>query len=398
MDYTYYKDRTMKSLSKPFTRKVLISSLLGLSIVSCMSMVHAQSYQRYTNINYSNPAALRIVKNYQIMLGGSTILFNAQFNGSFGGTPGSITSRTTNFLPYGRIAVRLNPRVVVALDITQPLFLDFDYPSPSFIDTASIKTRLRSVDYSPRVSWAVNDQLSLGAGLNFNNVYDATFTFRVAPLGTLANRGSSWGLGWNVGALYSPKLGTYAGLSYYSKIVQHISGKSTWGPLVNNYNKASIPAPAVINASLTQFVSKKWLFNANVRYVFWDTLRYLNIQNSALPGANKTITIPEFFYNNFVYSLGTKYDINETWSALGYVEVNPKPQALAYRGLGFVSSTAFIFGVGGEYTIQEGLKAKFTYGHSSAVPQINRRYATGLALGRANLVGNSFDLAITYDA
>src|SRR5690606_38506623 len=110
-------------------------------------------------------------------------------------------------------------------DITQPLFLDFEYPSPSFIDRATIDTRLRSVDYSPRVSWQVNEKLAVGAGLNINNIYEALFSFRVNPFGTLTNRGDSWGLGWNVGALYSPKLGTYLGLSYFSKIIHHLDGK-----------------------------------------------------------------------------------------------------------------------------------------------------------------------------
>jgi long-chain fatty acid transport protein len=387
----------MKSRPKSLIKKLLTQGLISVCAIGGVSTAYAQAYQRFTNITYSNPAALNIVKQYQMIIGGAEIFLNSQFTGSYGSTPGSITSRTANFLPYGRLAMRLSPEVVIALDITQPLFLDFDYPRPSFIDRATIDTRLRDVDYSPRISWQATKKLALGIGLNFNNIYEALFTFRVAPNGTLTNRGSAWGTGWNVGLLYNPMLGTYAGLSYYSQIIQHVNGKSTWGTLTNNYNAATVLVPATINANLTQFVKRNWLFNANIRYTFWKPLRYLNIQNTALPGANKTVTIPEFFYNNFVYSVGTKYDFNDTWSGLGYVEINPNVQPLAYRGLGFVTSTAYIFGVGGEYAIQQGLKARFVYGHSFAHPQIHRQYSTGLALGRVNLVGNSFDLSITYD-
>lgn len=377
-------------------KNLLLTSLICIGAIASASIAHAQSYQRFAGLNYSNPAALNIIKQFEMTVGGSETLLNSQFTGSYAGTPGSITSRTSNFLPYGRIATRVSPDVVISLDVTQPLFLDFAYPSPSFVDRATINTRLRDIDYSPRVSWQVHPKVALGLGLNFNNIYDATFSFRVAPFGTLSVKGTSWGVGWNAGAVYNPMLGTYAGLSYYSQIIQHLQGQSTWGSLVNNYTKATILVPAIINANLVQYVKPNWLFNATVRYTFWSPLRYLNIQNTALPGVNKTVTIPEFFFNNFVYSLGTKYEFNDKWAGLGQLELNPNVQPLAYRGLGFVSSTAFIVAAGGEYTIQKGLKAKFVYGHSFAHPQIDRQYPTGLAQGRVNLVGNSYDLSFTY--
>jgi len=125
MDYTYKqfvinKDVTdMKKLGK-----FAALSLSGIVSLATFSNANATSYQIFTNIGFANPAALNSVKQGQFIIGGLTLASRFHFVGTAAGVSGSTTSRTDDFLPYGRIAMRFSPKWVGSVDITQPYYTD----------------------------------------------------------------------------------------------------------------------------------------------------------------------------------------------------------------------------------------------------------------------------------
>lgn len=374
--------------------KLFLRSLMFIAATGCGS-AYALGPQVFTGINYSNPAALNMVKKAEVIVGGTDIAAQMQFTGSYLGVNSSTTSSTNSILPYGRFAYRLYPNIVVGVDVTQPIFTAVAYPSNSFISAATVSTYLRDTDISPRISWQVNQKLALGFGLNLNNLYNGQLNFAVPPTGTYYNKASSWAYGFNAGLSYVVREGTYTGMSYFSKIVQHLQGTSSLGTLASNNLKFNyIIVPATIRADLVQFLSPNWLINAIISYSVWNPVRFTVLTNTA---TGAPIVIAQHYYDNFDYTLATKYDFNTKWAGLALLEYNPGFQPAAYNNPGLPSGTnAIIAGIGAQYAIVKELHAKLVYAHVFGKSDNDLGGATPLS-GHTNLSVNVVDFSLTYD-
>lgn len=367
---------------------------LGCALSFSVTNAYATSYQIFADNNFSNPAALNSVKQGELMIGALGMNQRYHFIGTAAGVGGSTTSRTNDLLPYGRIAMRLTPQIVVGIDITQPWFTDIQYPRNSFINAFSTETFLRDTNYSPKISYQATPQLALGAGFDANHFYNGQLNFAVPPFGNMVNNADSWAYGFDLGIFYVITKATFLNLAYYSKIVQHAGGVSTWGPLTNNHFSADVKLPATTIANLVQMLSPVWALSGTIRYTQWNTVRFLTLQNTAIG----TLTVPEHLYNNFSYELATHYQVNQKWGAIGALDYEPTMQPTFTRNPGLPSYTRWIAAVGGDYEIVKGLKAKLVYAHVISKPPIDMRISTGARItGHDYLNVDALDFSITYD-
>ena len=370
-------------------------SLGGISTLLALSTVHATSYQIFANIAFSNPAALNSIQDGELIIGGSTVDTRFHFTGTAAGVGGTATSNTTDLLPYGRIAMRLSPKFVASLDITQPYYTNIEYPRNSVVALFATETFIRDTNFSPKLSYQATQRLALGIGFDANQLYNAQLNFSVPPFGTLVNRADSWAYGWDIGLFYVIRPSTFLNLSYYSKIIQHAEGVSTWGPLTNNGLSADVKIPATYIANIVQMLSPVWALSATVRYSQWETLRYTVIQDTAL-GA--TVTVPDLFFNNVSTELATHYQINDKWGTLAAIDYEPNVQPTATRSVGLPTYTRIIPAVGAEYALSKGLKAKLIYAHVFSKPPIDMSIATGQHIhGHEYVNADAFDFSINYD-
>lgn len=375
--------------------KLSALSLGGAVSLMALTNTYATSYQIFTDNNFANPAALNSVKHEEIILGGMTLFSRFHFTGTAAGVSGTATSNTTDFLPYGRFAVRLSPKFVASLDITQPYFTDIRYPRNSIVNLFATETFIRDTNYSPKLSYQATDKLAVGAGIDANNLYNGQLNFDFPPAGVLTNKADSWAYGYDLGLFYVVTPATFLNLAYYSQIVQHANGRSNWGALTSNTLQADVKLPATSIVNLVQMLSMKWALSATVRYVQWNTVKYTVIQNTAL---GKNLTIPYFFYNNISTELATHYQINEKWGALGAIDYEPNVQPTFTRNPGLPTYTRVIPAIGAEYELNKGLKAKLVYAHVFSKPPINMTIATGAHIqGHEYLNADAWDFSINYD-
>ena len=375
--------------------KLSLLSLSGIISFTALTSAHATSYQIFADLNFANPAALNSVKQGELIIGGTTLFSRMHFSGSVSGVQGSTTSYTTDELPYGRIAMRLSPKIVASLDITQPYFTDIQYPNNNFANVFATQTYIRDVNYSPKISYQVNERLAVGAGIDFNNLYNGQLNFALSPFGVMTNKADSWGTGWDVGLFYVITPATFLNLSYYSLIVQHAKGESDWGPLVNTSLSADVKLPATYIANLIQMLSPAWALSGTIRYSQWNTVRYTVLQHTA---AGIPITVPDHFYDNVSTELATHYQINSKWAVLGAFDYEPNVQPTYTRNIGLPTYTRVIPAVGAEYEFAKGLKAKLIYAHIFSKPPINMSIPTGQHIqGSERVNADAFDFSITYD-
>ena len=366
------------------------------AIISTLSLTnsYATSYQIFADLNFSNPAALNSVHEAEFILGGTTLFDRFHFTGTAAGVGGTATSRTTNYFPYGRIAVRITPKLVAGLDITQPYYTNIQYPRNSVVNLFATETILRDTNFSPKISYQATERLALGLGLDINNFYNGQLNFVVPPLGVMTNKADSWAWGFDAGLFYVITPATFLNLTYYSKIVQHASGTSNWGPIQNNSFSADVKLPATYIANVIQMLSPIWALSATVRYTEWNTVRYLVLQNTAVG----TITVPEHLYNNISTELATHYQLNEKWGVLGAIDYEPNMQPTYTRNPGLPSYTRVYPSIGADYELIKGVKAKLIYAHVFSKTPINMSIASGAHIqGHSYLNADAIDFSITYD-
>lgn len=366
--------------------------LVVIAIQSLFSNAWAAGYQRFYNITYDNPANLKSVKQADIILGDSWINIRYSFNGTNGPYVGQAISHQADNYPYGRLAFRIDQKLVIGLDVTHLVYANIQYPINSIIQSNSTETIFKDVDFGPRFSYEINPDITIGAGLNVEKIYNAQINFVKSPFGNVVNKGSSWAYGWNGGLVYvySPK--TNVNISYYSQIVQDIPGVSTWGPIVNtNFRFVNIPIPAVISLGANQIVTEKLSMNLVLRYQLWSIFNQLIMDNTALNQHSVAITN---YNNSWISQLIGRYKWTDSFTGLGGVEYDSSPVATPYRGVVFPAYSLIAGMIGGEYTINKHFSTKLIYAQAFSNPPIDKLGPVGLTKGNENVNGSLLDLSL----
>lgn len=381
---------------KKILKIVGIYCLLASSAFALAPMTPLPSdaaYQVFANIAYSNPAALTIVTKGQFIIGGTGLFSRYRFSGKAGTFRGSAVSEREDLLPYGRLAYRLGKKVVVGLDVTEPFFVNIKFPKSSIVRFFSTRTLVRSVDISPKISYQVNEKLSLGLGLNMDYIYNAQLNLVIPPFGNLVNKATRWGYGWDVGLFYVLTKATYLNLSYYSKIVQHLRGVSAWAQTARISAKTTLPLPATTTLNLIQYFSKNFLISATLRYIEWHAFQFLTITPTPLG----PLTLPEHYRDSWDFQLATRYTVNDKWALLASLSYASSPQPTKYRPIGLPTHSVTIPAVGAIYNINKILSAQLLYAHGTSNPRIKNLTMAGLSKGHVNVNVDAIDLNLTWN-
>lgn len=366
--------------------------LQGFHLVTSAS--YATSYQRTIDLAYDNPALLKAVNKNEVLLGNSFIYGIFQFVGKVGPLEGSATSRQYYNYPYGRVAFRINPKIVAGIDVTHLEYANIVFPQNSIVSKLITATIIKAIDVVPKISYQLTKQMALGIALNIDNTYDLQVNNVVVPFGNMVNKASDSGAtGWGIGASYALSSTTILELSYFSKIMHHVTGRSTWGPFENDDYKLNYPLPALASLGISQSLGSKWLLKAMVRYQWYAAFNALVLQNTAL---GQTLNLPQGYRDTWIGLASAHYQMNEKWGILVGSEHNTDPQPLFYRSVGLsgYSSTALIGGV--DYAISNKFSVKLTYAHVISYPPLNRMTRVGLLSGKEFIHINNFDLLFIW--
>lgn len=355
----------------------------------------AAGYQKFYDLSYTNPASLNKIKKMNAILSGDILYSVYQFDGHDGPYTGSATSKTTVFYPYARFAYRLNPKWVVGFDITHLAFLDIEYPTDSIVRFSSTDTIIKDVNIAPQVSYQLTDKLALGFVLNADKLYEIELSNEVEPNGELTNKASSWAYGWGTGLSYAASPKTTFSLSYFSKLVHHPKGYSTWGSVENNnfeFNKVLIPP--VYSLDITQIINPKWTLTTTLKYQQWSVFKSVELVNTAL-GHN--VVIPLEFHNSWIGILSSAYQYNDRWTILSGAEYDTNPSSTESRYIGAPIYSSFTLFLGSEHAITNSCKLKLLYAHQFSYPNIDKPTTAGHANGRENINGTLVNMAVIFN-
>ena len=351
---------------------------------------------------YYNSAGMVRIHNQQIVFGLDPILTDFKFNGtinvasagigSAGPHPAAAQGGNFNIVPDLHYVAPLNDRVAFGFSIVSPFGLKTDYGSSTFARYSATLTSLQVIDIAPSLSIAINDKLSVGFGADIEHVRGEFDLVAGNPIlnslfmtnmdTTSENVGTSWGYGYHLGALYQFNQQTRVGLSYHSKITQHLDGNSKfYGHLANDIGgglqesthlKANATLPATTTLSLFHTLNPTWDLMGTIAYTQWSEFSQLVLQNvaaisSGVSSNSVIVVIPERYHNTWNYTVGANYHASEQWMFRGGVGYDQTPSNNTYRNLQLPDSDRIAVALGTHYQATKTLGFDMGWTHFFAM-------------------------------
>lgn len=288
-----------------------------------------------------NPAGMSLIPGRQVAAALHYIVPSTKF-GSAGPLPGGSTYNALGnggqggesaFVPalYGSWGI--TPRWSAGLAINAPFGLGTEWDSTWAGQFHAIKSELQTLNVNPSVAFRVNNMLSLGGGISYQQL-KAELTNAVSPLvpgSTGKVDGDDWGWGYNLGALLDLQQGTRLGLTYRSTIKYTIEGDLTFSgiALPGQPVKADVKLPDTFSIGLSHQINPRLRALADYTWTGWDSIQNLTIQNQA---SGATITNTQLnFKNSWRVGAGLEYQINQPWLLRAGLAYDNTPVQDAFR-------------------------------------------------------------------
>lgn len=334
---------------------------------------------------YFNPALINDVPGRQVEIGTTAVYGKREIDLDSGGTEEN--DREWQFPSTFYYTHNSGERLAAGLAVFFPFGLanewDKDYEG-KYIGT---KGEMLSMNINPAVSYKVNDQLSLAAGIDF--VYlDADLRAMInqgamglmippilgGPIPGLPDveqkfTGDGWGTGYNLGVLYKATDRVSIGAAYRSKVDVELQGDLDFsGALLPQFAsgdaESDIELPAQFVVGVATKVTDNLLVEVGARWEDWesnDTLS-LDLQYPHPLTGTPSLDVPRDWHSTWTYNIGANYKLNENVALnCGYLYgENPEPDSTFEPIIG--DSDAHLFTVGTDLTYgQWTVSAAFGY-------------------------------------
>ena len=302
----------------------------------------------YSAIGF-NPAGMQ----YNAKSGGQTgltmVSLHTDYKGSVGPTINALTqspeapktgrghTRPTRVLPNIFAQHKMNDRMTFGIGAYVPYGLATDYDNGWFGETHAGLSEVSAVNVSPALSYQVTDTVSLGAALNIQHISarltgavekNMGYPYSVRVPGATNNlEGEDVGVGYTIGATFTPRKDVRLGVSYRSKIKHKLEGdvKVTGTPYgLSDGNQdifTKITTPEVLLFSGAWDFNKCFTLTGTARWTRWSQFDDLDIYSKKTgDGISKT---NENWKNTWYYAVGLDYRRNQNWTfrtGIGYDE------------------------------------------------------------------------------
>ena len=271
---------------------------------------------------YFNPAGMVYLQESQLVVGAHAIRPSGHFNNEGSvtalGRPGTGEGGDVGswaVVPNLYYSHVLTQDVRLGISLNAPFGLKTEYDKDWIGRFQAVKSELKTYNINPAIAFRVNERLSLGLGVSFMYA-DAELTRAVnlvSSESTANISGDDWGYGFNLGAIYAPANDTRIGITYRSRVVQHLEGTVKFGPALaanNGRISANLDLPESVSVSAIHYVNEQWELLADISWTRWSQFNELRILNSN--GTVLSLT-PENWHNTMRYSLGVSYRYNPQW-------------------------------------------------------------------------------------
>ena len=382
----------------------------------------AAAYAEDASTVWFNPAGMMKLDGNQIVVAGHFISPNSSFvnNGSvdaFGddlsgaNDDGGKNALVANF--YWVTAI--NEDMKFGLGVTTPFGLATEYNDTWVGRYHAVETDLKTININPSIAFRVNEQLSVGGGINI--MFAEVIITNAVDFGALVNlpqsddgfadlEGDNFSnpdFGFNLGLLYEMNEDTQVGVAYRSEVKIKVEGDAVFsggsaakvisdstGLFVNTGLSGEITLPQSLSLSVSHDVGKVKVL-ADITWTAWssfDELR-INFDNPMQPDGVTT----EDWDDVFRYSVGADWQYSDKITLRTGVAFDESPIPSPERRTARIPGNDRTWlSFGGTYVIDETFTVDVGYSHLFiSDTQINNTFESSQAALAATLTG-------TYEA
>ncbi|MFM5725886.1 outer membrane protein transport protein [Aeromonas veronii] len=385
------------------TTTIFKKSLIAATIALATGQVHAAAFQLNehsasglgrayageaaiadnASVLARNPAAMTTFDKMAVSVSGTYIKPDVDVEGKIGGVlPASESGiAPAAFVPASYFIQPLNDQWAWGIGLFSNYGLSTEYSETFNAGSAAGNTELVTFNINPNIAYRINQQFSIGAGINA--VYGAAELNRFAgynlnglPKDTnVAHlKGDTWGFGWNVGTLYEVNENHRFALTYRSQVdmsfdgdfqgtTAGVAGLQNGKPVfktVDGNLKLDLPAQAEFAGY--HRLNQQFAVHYSVNWTDWSAFEELKATSSGCKdGAivGQCLQKPENFKDSLRYSIGGTWYINPAWEArLGFAYDN-SPIEAEYRSLSIPDSDRIWYSAGATYHINTDISVDF---------------------------------------
>ncbi|MCU0765765.1 MAG: OmpP1/FadL family transporter [Gammaproteobacteria bacterium] len=284
-----------------------------------------------------NPAAMSLLPGVQGAAVLSYVAPHTEFTSDSTSRPNNLGDGGSDGAPNAWVPAlhatwMLSPQWSVGLSVNAPFGLTTEWDTPWNGQTFAVKSTVETLNINPSASFKVNDQLSLGAGLSYQQL-KAELTNAVAPVARAPIgkvEGTDWALGWNVGALIDFQQGTRVGLTYRSAIDYTVQGGelSVGGADVTPVT-ADIELPDTFSIAVSHQLTPDTRILADWTWTGWSTIQNLTVKQATV--GMMISNSPLNFDDSWRAGLGVEHQLNPSWLLRAGVAYDKTPVQDEFR-------------------------------------------------------------------
>lgn len=357
---------------------------------------------------FYNPAGMTRLEGNQIAGSATVIAPQAHFSGT--NTVGATRTRGSDGgdaindaavgAVYGMWDAR--PDLKFGVAVTAPFGLRSDYEEDWVGRYHALGSSITNINVSPSLAYRVNQNLSLGAGLQV--AYTKVSLSQAINMGALGLgadgkamvEGDDIGFGGDVGLLYEFSPTTRVGLNYRSQIQHTLDGDAKFqltatqktiltgaGQKVNDTTaSAELTTPDTVSFGIYHELSPQWAVMSDIQWTNWSTFKEVRVKYDS--GRGDSVT-DESWKDTFFFSVGATYTMDEHNKFHFGVAYDQSPVDTEHRTARIPDTNRYWLSGGYTYDFDKNFQANLAYTHIFAdkalINELNDTTNRGLLSG-----------------
>ncbi|OED63834.1 long-chain fatty acid transporter [Vibrio tasmaniensis ZS-17] len=183
---------------------------------------------------------------------------------------------------------------------------------------------LTAMQVNPSLSYKLNDQWSVGAGVQFSWA-----AFQQTTSAFTAKQDTDWAYGYNLGVMYTPTDKLKLGASYRSKL-EHEFNNELKGSLPGSNRSLStdIALPEIVDVSASYALNQQLDLLTSIQFHRWSAWDETVLDFGASVGGNPVggIPIKRDWDDVWKFALGADYQLNSDWRIKAGFSYETSPQ------------------------------------------------------------------------
>ncbi|MEQ4923110.1 long-chain fatty acid transporter FadL [Proteus hauseri] len=335
------------------------------------------------SVGSRNPAALTMFDRPEFSVGAIHINPSVDIKGKSpltGANTSADDIAPSALVPNIHFVAPINDKWAIGASGTTNFGLATDFKKDYPAGVIGGKTDLKTMNLNLAAGYRVNNQFSVGLGLNALYA-DAEITrhagelpgligFPVSPSARVAQlKGDAWGFGWNAGLLYEFDEDNRVSFTYRSKVkvkfndgeyqndlpphptLEGIGIIGTNGETVAG--KLDLNLPEIWEFAAYHRVAPKWAVHYNFAYTSWSTFEELRATRKS--DGQQLFIKEEGFRDAWRMAIGTTYYHNDNWTFRTGVAFDDSPVPANKRSISIPDQDRFWLSAGATYAFNKDM-------------------------------------------